>query len=266
MNSVLGAPRSFKGWDQEQGRDVELNVRQLESNRVIAYDDKDSRSKFFDMLRTQVLQSMDQKNWKVLGVTSPSPGCGKTVTAVNLAFSIARQPDRKVFLVDLDLKKPQVATCLGLDCREGVVSVLEGRTGLSTAVIQTRVHEYRIDVLPAEVSTSGSSAWMTSRAMSAMLQDIKRDYPSHFVILDLPPLLSSDDVIAVLPQLDGLLLVAAVGRSTVAEIEECNRHLQSTEVVRLVLNKVPKLNAQYEAYYASSPRARKWGLRLFNRH
>jgi Mrp family chromosome partitioning ATPase len=237
-----------------RSQEVALDARHLETHRIIAHDDTDFRSKSFDMLRTQVLQSMDQKNWQILGVTSPTPGCGKTVTAINLALSIARQPERSVLLVDLDLQKPQIANCLGVNCETGVISVLEGRTGLSSTIIPARAGNCRIMALPTESSKSDSSAWMSSRAMSTMLQEIKREYRSHVVIVDLPPMLSSDDVIAVLPQLDCVLFVAAVGKSTVAEIEECNRHLQSTTVVRLVLNKVPQLNTQYYGYYNSKPR------------
>ena len=68
------------------------------------------------MLRTQILQSMDMKAWQFLGITSATEGCGKSVVAVNLALSIARQPERSVLLVDLDLQKPQVANYLGLKC------------------------------------------------------------------------------------------------------------------------------------------------------
>lgn len=231
--------------------EIALNVDYLESKRIIAHDDTDPRSKPFDMLRTQVLQPMDQKGWKILGITSPTPGCGKTVTAINLAFSIARQPDRSVLLVDLDLQKPQVANSIGVKRESGVVSVLEGRTSLSSAIIQARVGNHRVMVLPVENSTSGSSALVASRAMSTLLQEIRRDYRSPTVILDLPPMLSSDDVIAVLPQLDCVLLVAAVGTSTVSQIEECNNHLHSAEVIRFVLNKVPEWGAQY---YYSGPR------------
>ena len=53
----------------------------------------------------------------------------------------------------------------------------------------------------------------------------------------MPPLLQGDEVLATLPRVDGALLVAAVGVTTLNEIKECNRHLQSTEVIRLVLNK-----------------------------
>ena len=229
--------------------DIALNAEHLESHRIIAHDDRDFRARSFDMLRTQVLQAMDQNNWKTLGITSPSPGCGKTVTAINLAFSIARQPERSAFLCDLDLQRPQIATTLGLNCRSGLIGVLDGRIPVESAAIHASIGNNHIMVLPAESSTIDSSARMTSSAMSVMLQEIKRDYRSHTIIVDLPPMLSSDDVIAVLPQLDCILLVAAVGKSTVAEIDECNRHLRSAQVLRLVLNKTREVNANYYSYY-----------------
>lgn len=229
-------------------QEVLLAPKHLEANRVIAHDETDPRARSFDMLRTQVLQSMDQKGWRVLGITSPTPGCGKTVTATNLAFSIARQPERSVLLIDLDLQKPQVAATLGLNGDAGIVAVLEGRSVLSSAVVQARAGTSHILALPAESSAVDSSAWMTSRTLSTTLQDIKRDYRSQTIIVDLPPMLAGDDVIAVLPQLDCLLLVAAVGKSKVSEIEECNRHLRSTEVLRLVLNKAPAIEKSYYGY------------------
>jgi len=229
-----------------QNQEIELNSVHLQSKRIISYDITDPRSRAFDMLRTQVLQSMDLKGWKTLAVTSPTPACGKTLTAVNLAVSIARQPDRSVLLVDLDFRKPQVAACLGLKCDGGVLSVLEGRTTLSDAIIPARVGNLRFMVLPT-ASTIRSSELISSRAMTAMLEDIKREYHSETIILDLPPILSGDDVIAILPQMDCVLLVAAVGTTTVSQIKECNKHLQSAEVVRIALNKV--LETSTDHYY-----------------
>jgi Mrp family chromosome partitioning ATPase len=136
-----------------------------------------------------------------------------------------------------------------VNCRSGILAALTGQTDLSSAIIQVRAGDYGISVLPVEGPTSDSAAWMASRAMSTVLEDIKRDYRSHTIILDLPPILVSDDVLALLPQLDCVLLVTAVGKSRVSEIEESMRHLQHTEVVRLVLNKVPKLHTQYYNHY-----------------
>jgi Mrp family chromosome partitioning ATPase len=231
----------------DQIKEIELKDSYLQSQRIVAQNGADISSKPYDMLRTQVLRSMDLKGWKILAITSPTPECGKTLTAINLALSIARQPERSVLLVDMDLQRPRVANSLGINCDEGMLGVLHGRIGLMNAVIQTRIGNHRFMVLPTETSTPDSSAWMTSRAMSEMLQQIKMDYQSRIIILDLPPMLSSDDVIAILPQVDTVLLVAAVGISTISQIEECSKHLQSSEVVRLVLNKVPEKMKYY--YY-----------------
>jgi Mrp family chromosome partitioning ATPase len=225
---------------------IELRSAHLESNRIIAHDDADVRSKSFDMLRTQVLQAMDQKNWKLLGITSPSPGCGKTVTSINLAFSIARHLDRQVLLVDFDLQRPKVATTMGITGVSGLLSLLEDQISLSEAIVQTYIGRCSIKVLPVEKSISDSSTWMASRAMNVLLRAIRTEYQSHIIIFDLPPILASDDVITVLPQLDCALLVAAAGTTKATEIEECNRHLKATQVIRFVLNKAV---AEHPYYY-----------------
>jgi Mrp family chromosome partitioning ATPase len=232
-----------KGGRQE----IELDFAWLQSHRIVAYDGKDPYSRAFDILRTEVLRSMDQKGWKILGVTSPTPACGKTLTAVNLALSMARQPERQVFLADLDLRKPQVAACLGLKCPEGVLGIVEGRVDVDSAIIQARAGGAKLDVLPT-TSTSDSSDLLSSSAMKMLLQDIAGHGQSRIVIVDLPPLLSGNDVISILPEVDCILLVAAIGTSKISEIEECNRHLQTTDVVRFVLNKVPESATNYGYY------------------
>jgi MinD superfamily P-loop ATPase len=80
------------------------------------------------------------------------------------------------------------------------------------------------------------------------LQDLAGPRQSRIVVLDLPPLLTGHDVISVLPQIDCVLLVAAVGTSKVSEIEECYKYLQATSVVRFVLNKAPQSKST-AAYY-----------------
>jgi Mrp family chromosome partitioning ATPase len=218
-------------------QEVELDFKHLQSRRIVAYDGKDFRSRSFDILRTEILRSMDLKGWKTLAVTSPTPGCGKTLTATNLALSIARQPDRRVLLADLDLRKPQVADCLGLKCRDGVLGVVEERIEVGSAIIPVRAGSSRLEVLPT-ASTSNSSDLVVSSAMKTLLHDVAGHGQSRIVILDLPPLLTGHDAISILPQVDCVLLVTAVGTSKISEIEECNKYLQATDVVRVVLNKV----------------------------
>jgi len=242
------AARAQTASDSRPEDEIELNAAHLQSKRVVAYNGADQRSRPYDMLRTQILQSMGVGGWKILGVTSPTPGCGKTLTSVNLAFSIARQPDQSVVLVDLDLQKPQIANCLGLPPADrGVLGLLAEQTTLQSAIIPVRAGNSQILALPT-TATRESSELMGSRMMRNLLQDIRRNYQSHIVIIDLPPILSSDDVIAILPQIDCVLLVAAVGQSKASEVEECNRHLQSSHLIRLVVNKAADDNSHYYYY------------------
>src|SRR5262245_31657465 len=120
-------------------KEAELDRRHLEAHRIIAHNVADPRSRSFDMLRTQVLQSMDRQGWQFLAITSPTAGCGKTVTSINLALSIARQSERSVLLVDMDLPRPQVANYLGLECQQGLLDVLEGREMLPDVLVNARV-------------------------------------------------------------------------------------------------------------------------------
>jgi protein-tyrosine kinase len=232
---------------KERTEEVELDFAHLQSQRIVAYDGKDPRSRPFDILRTEVLHSMDLKGWKILAVTSPTPSCGKTLTAINLALSMGRQPERQVFLADLDLRKPHVAASLGLKCREGLLGVIEGRIEMDSAIMQIRAGNSRLEVLPTAPSSNASDL-VDSSALKGVLRDVAEYGRSRIIILDLPPLLTGHDVVSILPQLDCVLLVGAIGLSTVADIEECGKFLQATDVVRFVLNKVPESMTKY-AYY-----------------
>jgi Mrp family chromosome partitioning ATPase len=220
--------------------DVTVSLEELEKHRVVAHSAADPRSKAFDMLRTQVLQTMDKQNWQFLAITSPTAGCGKSFTAVNLALSIARQPERSVLLIDMDLQRPAIADYLGIRAKHGLQGILEGKTPLAAALLRASVIGYELMVLPAESSTVHSSELIASRAMSLLLQDIRKDFKSRTVVFDMPPLLHGDEVLTILPKIDCVLLVTATGVSTQQQIVECNKHLQSTEIVRLVLNKAPQ--------------------------
>ena len=179
------------------GRELVLNNSHLVKNRLISQDVTDLRSRTFDILRTQVLHSMEKDGWQILGVTSPSPACGKSVIAANLALSMARQPGRDVLLVDLDLQKPQVANYFGMKCDRGLVDVLEGRASLSQSIIRASIRNKHLLILPCARPTIHSSEWMASSALAKMFSDIGRDYKNYTVVVDLPPILTSDDVIAV---------------------------------------------------------------------
>ena len=240
-NDEANAPRIASGFHE-----VALDAAYLQSQRIIAHGVANPLSRPYDMLRTQVIQAMEEKGSKILAVTSPTAGCGKTVTAINLALSIARHPEKSVLLIDLDLRKPKMASYLGLGEGPGLLQVLDGSIQLHDAIVEARVGNQRLLVLTTE-TTHGSSDIMASREIAGLFQDLRREFVGSTVIIDLPPILASDDVIAVLPQVDCALLVAAVGETKASDIEECAKHLRSTDILRVVINK--SLEASNNYYY-----------------
>ena len=206
--------------------------------------------RYYDMLRTQVLQEMDKKSWQFLAVTSPTAGCGKSVTACNLAMSIARLPERSVLLVDLDLRKPMVANYLGIE-EHWRCAQRAGRT--RAAFVGRLAGQYRPEQLYGSSRDrcrrrARPNGWPPKR-WARFCRPIKREFRSRIVIFDLPPMLLGDDVISILPRMDAALLVAGVGSTSVSDIKECQKHLQRTPVVRVVVNKATETAGSYYGYY-----------------
>jgi capsular exopolysaccharide synthesis family protein len=227
-------------------REVKLDSAFLQSRRIIAHDGKDPRSMPFDILRTEVSRTMDFNGWKTLAVTSPTPGCGKTFLSINLALSMARALERKVSLVDFDLRRPQIARTLNLPDKQGVTDVLEGRSDADGATINLCVGNSNLEVMPT-ASSSNPSDLVASSATRQFLDGLRHHAQAEIVVIDLPPILTGHDVMSILPHVDCVLLIAAVGTSKVSEIEQCKKHLQATEMVRFVLNKAPLANSH--GYY-----------------
>ena len=118
-----------------QTRVVTLDPRHLEENRIIALNKTDPRAMAFDILRTKILGAMGANRWRTIAITSPKPDCGKSIVAINLAISLARQTDHTVLLADFDLRRPRLSTYLGLPQEDALVECIDGRREMRDALI-----------------------------------------------------------------------------------------------------------------------------------
>lgn len=216
-------------------RTVELNPAHLEKNRIVAYNKGDSTTWIFDKLRTQVLQMMQENNWKTIGVLSPTPASGKTFVAINLAISIANQPQKTAMLIDFDLRKPRVAKCLGIACDKSLNDYLENDATLPEVLINPGLP--RLVILPTMKSVSHPAETLSSAKVNALMQDIVERYESRVVIYDLPPILNTDDALIMLKKVDCVLLVVGNGMVKEAEIEEAMHYIPKEKLLGVVLNK-----------------------------
>ncbi|WP_194788859.1 CpsD/CapB family tyrosine-protein kinase [Pseudomonas sp. UFMG81] len=230
-------------FDYVQTRIVPLRADHLERHRIVAYN-KNSNMKWpFDLLRTQVLQAMEENGWRTLAITSPTPAAGKTVLAVNLAMSIARNTNKTALLVDFDLRRPRVGSTLGLSMEKALNELLSDKARLDEVLVNPELP--RFVVLPTREPIALSTEMLSSPRVSNLITDLRERYDERICIFDLPPLLSSDDAITVLPKIDCVLLVVANGVNSKKDIEDCLYHLGSANLVGAVLNKAEAETREY---------------------
>jgi protein-tyrosine kinase len=216
-------------------RVVDIRMEHLENNRIVAINKNDPKSLVFDLLRTQVLQKMEENGWRTLAITSPTPESGKSVIAINLAMSIAQQTDKTAMLVDFDLRRPKIAAYLGISMKLSLNDFLDGTAELSEVLVNPDMP--RLVVLAPKKSVKNSSETLSSKKIANLIKELRERYKSRIVIFDLPPILVIDDAMALLPQIDCVLMVVANGMCTRQEIEESLRYLSSTNIIGTVLNK-----------------------------
>jgi protein-tyrosine kinase len=225
---------------QELSLDVEMlptSRAHLEMNRVLLPSRGNVNVAAFDMLRTKVVQDLKANEWQMVLVTSPTAGCGKTVSAINLALSIARQPEQHVVLLDLDLRKPRVAANLGISPRHQLQDVLTGEVPLQDALFSVDIGGPHLSFLVNTHPIAQPVEVLVSRQMQDIVSSLRQSIDRPVIVVDMPPVLMSDDVLAFLPQTDCSLLVVAEGQSILKEIESSEKLLSGGNLLGCILTK-----------------------------
>ena len=195
----------------------------------------------FDILRTRLLHGLAEKGWKRVAVSSPTHGCGKSFVATNLALSLARRPSSRTVLLDLDLRHPELGRLLGIREEHALSEFLSGEQPLESIFCR---HGRTLALGLNGVAIANSSATLhdpdTVSALAAMLEQLDPEV----VIYDVPPLLVNDDVLALGPCLDAILLVTDGTKTTPADIRACERMLDGRiPLMGVVLNRAQDFSA-----------------------
>ena len=218
-------------------RTLEIPLSLLREQRVMTAYDKGPFVDAFKILRTQVMHRLRENGWNVFGITSPDEGAGKTLTAVNLAVSLAMETTQTVLLVDANLMRPAVHEVFGLedDC-PGLTDYLLDDEPLTDLLLNPGID--RFVFLPGGVPVSNSAELLTSPKMVTLVQEMRHRYRSRIVVFDLPPLLHTADVLAFAPYMDALLLVVEEGKTKAEEMKSAlSLVTKSHPLLGTVLNK-----------------------------
>jgi len=226
---------------------LNIHPKELAKNRIISgFSDQQTLAEY-NILRTRVLQRLRANNWNTLAITSASPGAGKTLTAINLAISLAREVNHTVMLVDLDLRKPNVARTFNCAPPYGILDYWRDDVPLDEILFNPGIE--RLVILPGTRPVHNSSEILSSPKMVNLVNELRTRYASRIIIFDLPPVLVSDDVLAFSPYVDAMLLVIEDGQTRKDELHHTMELMSDINILGTVLNKSKDKTSPYYYYY-----------------
>lgn len=212
-----------------------LDREALRSRRVVLPDESSPAANAYKMLRTQVLQRMRRNGYRAIGIASAIDGEGKSLTAVNLSLALAAEPNQTVLLLDLDLRRPSIARILGIPESKGIDACMRGEATFSEVMWRPEGVQ-RLCVIPANpVGTTSAEVLATDR-MRQGLQELRNRYEDRLLVVDLSPVLLTDDAVTIMPLLDAVLLVVSEGRTRREDAARADELLGSIPRLGTVLN------------------------------
>jgi Mrp family chromosome partitioning ATPase len=225
--------------------EIQLNPTKLDKNRIISHKKSNPAHLSFDMLRTRILNMLRKHGWSRLAITSPTKGCGKSTVAVNLALSLGHQNDMRSMLFDVDMRAPSLAKYMDVRERLAMADFLQGKVEPETFL--RRAGTNLAIGFNSEAIVGSAELFHHERTQQVLASTIAR-YQPNVVVYDLPPMLVSDDVMAFLPHVDCVLMVAAAGKTKPKELREAERLLaDQTNFLGVMLNKSKEKTSQ--GYY-----------------
>jgi capsular exopolysaccharide synthesis family protein len=188
-------------------------------------------------LRNAILFSRNSTGIHTVLITSAMQGEGKSVTAADLALSMA-QLRRKTLLIDADLRQPVLHSRFNLETAAGLGNVLARTAGWQTAVMDVP------DVPDLQILPAGNASILPADLIGPAFQDLLIDLKRHYdlVVVDAPPVLPFAEPVQIASSVDAVVLVAEAGRTTAAAVDAVMSSLEwaGAQVLGVVLNRVQR--------------------------
>jgi len=172
---------------------------------------------------------------RLILVTSPMPGDGKSFTSINLAMSLARERDTTALLIDADLPKAHISRAFGVQGEPGLVDALLDET-LEVESLILRTNVPGLDLLPAGKWAEGVSELLTSARMAQIAARIAARNPRRLALFDSSPLLASIEARALVQIPGQIVLVVRAGKTPRQGVLDAISHLDKKKLRGLVLN------------------------------
>ena len=185
-------------------------------------------------------------------VTSALPEEGKTLVAINLALTFAREFEHTVLLVDGDLRKQSVHKYLGTAGEKGLIDYLAD--GMPVTELMTWPGIEKMTLISGGRPFHESAEMLGSPRMKELISDMKGRYPERYILFDAPPIMAGADVLTLAPLVDHIIVVVRAGKTSMEDVRKALGYLPKAKVLGLVLNHCePKASSRRGARAGATP-------------
>jgi len=210
-------------------------------------DPKTPAAEAYRTIRTGLQHLTRKEDFRILAVTSPMIGDGKTTVAANLAVVLA-QSGKRVLAISCDLHRPNLHRCFGLDNSVGLTTVLKGDASLGDVVGRTGLETLR--VLPSGPTVANPAELLASSEMERLIAELRRT--TDYLILDTPPVIAVADALVLAPRVDGVLVVVDANKTEREALSFTRREIEQAggRIIGGVYHKFDPSRARtYQPYY-----------------
>jgi capsular exopolysaccharide synthesis family protein len=229
-------------------REIEQDPNATNKRRIAMLMPDSFVAEQFRHLRARLDSLAAQRPLRTIAMTSALPNEGKTTAAINLAIVCEMHLDRRVLLVDCDLRKPKVHRALGLRPSAGLAEVLQEQSQLEKAIVRVEGGAFEggaLEVLPVKDQPSNPSELLASARFKSLVEELSRRY--GLVILDTPATLALPDAKIISELADGLVMVVRADVTPQEDVQAALDILDRNRILGVVLNGA-QIDERYYGY------------------
>jgi exopolysaccharide/PEP-CTERM locus tyrosine autokinase len=244
-SALRSAPRSDLGNGTPSTKDFPVINNPF---LITAHDANDPASEQYRKLKSSLvkLSQLDRFD-KSLMVTSAIGGEGKTITAINLAITLAQEFDHTVLLVEADIRNPTIMKYMELESNIGLSDCVLDEIDVGEALIKTGIG--KLTILPAGRRVPNPVELFSSNRMQNLLHEIKNRYPDRYLIVDTTPLLPFAEPQFIAGVVGGVLFVVREGYTSTEKLTKALGLIQSHNLLGVVCNAVRQSQSDKYGYY-----------------
>ena len=216
---------------------VDPDHKRISKDIISLHKPQSPQAEAFKALRTSIFFQSQSENLKLIQVTSPSSGDGKSTVSANLAVVMA-QSGRRVLLIDCDLRRPSQHARFGIGNQIGVSSIIVGDNTIEEATQELGIRNLRI--IPSGPQYTNPAELLTTRAFAAFLKTVRSQY--DFVIVDTPPVLPVTDPVIISNNVDAVYMPMRIRNGVQVNAQQAVEALAmvGTQVSGVIINGLSK--------------------------